>query len=137
MALPLTLTRERTVPPQPADEVRWSVVLRKGNRFPGWRWIDRVDTATSAWNDDIGITLVIMGALNALTVPSRVVRRVNYLRKGETHWDVLVFEGWGGLRHPLEAAYRERGADFEDAGARGEAIWATLMADEALPAPLS
>jgi hypothetical protein len=135
MALPLMLTRERTVPPQPADVVRWTVLLRRGNRFPGWRWLDRIDTAISAWNDSDGIALVILGALNALTVPSRVVRHINYRRRRETHWDVLVFKGSGGERHTLEAAYRERCADLEDAGARGEVIWGKLMTDDALPSP--
>jgi hypothetical protein len=127
------VTRERTVPPQPADDVRWTVLLWRGDRFPGWRWINRIDAVASQLNDDIGITLVLMGVLNALTVPSRLVRRIAYRATGQTHWTVVVFTGRGGFRYEHDAAYRERCADLEAAAARGEAVWAVLMTDDALP----
>ncbi|MEN0130219.1 MAG: hypothetical protein AAGC49_12320 [Brevundimonas sp.] len=134
MVLPLTVTRERTVPPQPAETVRWTLRVQRGDRFPGWGWIDRIDTATTSWNDDLGITLVLLGALTALTVPSRLARRIAYRRQGRTDWDLLVYQGWAGLQHQRDAVYREGCADLAAAAVRGDAIWEMLMSEDRLPA---
>ncbi|RHA38432.1 hypothetical protein D1825_14255 [Cellulomonas rhizosphaerae] len=99
--------------------MRWTVRLQRGDRFPGWGWIDRIDSATSGWNDDIGILVVIMGTLNALTVPSRLARRLAYRRQGRCDWDVLVYRGWAGIQHQRDAVHRERCDDLDAAALRG------------------
>lgn len=72
------------------DGEEWTVLLRRGSTWPGWRWLDWLaDHIEPA--DPGGATVIL--ALGALAVPSILLRKVLYRLAGWTDWTVSCYRG--------------------------------------------
>lgn len=85
---------------QGPDGSEWTVLLRRGSAWPGWRWLDwvqdHVDTA------DPGAALLLL-PLDALTVPSVLLRMATYTARRRRDWSVSVYRGRASEYRPSRA----------------------------------
>lgn len=115
--MPLSFDIDPTRFVQGPDGSQWAVLLRRGSAWPGWRWLDWVqDHVNTA---DPGAALVLL-CLDALTVPSMLLRKGTYTARRRRDWSVSVYYGMAADYRPQRAlAYqvcptREAGVALAD-----------------------
>lgn len=124
MPIPFDVHPVRQVPPEPQD-ARWTVRVNRADAWPGWSWLDRV--IDSNW---VGEFAVIPLALTLLAVPSILARRLAYLIRRRSDWEVLVFEGWEGDYRPKRSLHRERFATKGEAVKAADVVYQRLLSGD-------
>lgn len=127
MPIPFTAHPVRHVPVEPAMP-RWTVGIHRAGAWPGWRWLDRVMELN--WTNELGFVPLL---LMVLAVPSVVVRRLAYVVRRRTDWDVLVYRGGVGDYRPKDAVLVENVPSKAAAVERAEQLWHHLSEHDRLP----
>ena len=94
-------------------------MIRRGGSWPGWRWLDHLDTAV-AWESAGPLALVPL-LLELLTVPARLFRWISYRLRRRCDWDVTVYAGVQGDYRPPDAGAAGRAGAAGIGLAGGEA----------------
>lgn len=92
--------------------------MERGNEWPGWRWLDRIERLDLAGEAGVVALLLLV-----VTLPSVALRRIAYLARGRSDWDVLVYRGAEGDHRPPRAVLHERCETRAAATSRADALY--------------
>jgi hypothetical protein len=99
------------------DGSEWTVAVRRGSAWPGWRWLDWLDDRLG--EGAFGSTVPFLALL---AVPSVAVRRLLYVLQRRADWRVTVHRGPQPDYRPRQAVLDEVAADRPSANMRAEQL---------------
>lgn len=115
--MPLSFAVDPTRYIKAPDGADWTVSVKPGYAWPGWRWLDWLDRRMSdGWSGSPVPFLAV------LALPAMAVRWLLYARARRTDWRVTVYRGIEPDYRPGVALLDEVAPDRVAANARADAV---------------
>lgn len=115
--MPLSFAVDPTRYVKSPDGDEWTVSVKPGHAWPGWRWLDWLDRRIPEGWSGSPVPFLALLALPAVTV-----RRLRYVMSGRRDWRVTVYRGIEPDYRPRAAVVDEAAADRVEANARADEL---------------
>jgi hypothetical protein len=158
VTIPFSAHPVRGVPPEP-DTPRWTIRIHRAGAWRGWPWLDGLETRARRWDQRTnrrsqrrrsrypwaaqlfgthshGASDLVLLIQLLLPAPSMAARRMAYLFRRRTDWDVFVYRGAMPDHRPRRAALVQNEPTKAAAAERAEALSAHLLVHDLLPSDL-